>query len=420
MATRRNPPSARPGPFALRPVCLALCLWGSVPAAMALPEGALPTAGRTSVRTTAPGQMEITQGTARAGIDWTRFSIASGETVRIVQPGASSVLLNRVLGNDPSLIFGQLQANGSVYLINPRGIVFGRDSQVNVGSLVASTLSITGDDVASGRLRLGGSGPAGEIRSEGTISASGTVALVAPRITQTGRIEGRRVGLAAAGEVLVDVEGDGLIFFNARNADLDTRLSLLGNVLANGGSAELRAVARAGFADTVLNLEGVVQARTLGQREGRIVIDGGGDGITRVAGTLDVSGAEAGQRGGDVLVQGRRVLLDASARADASGEAGGGSVRIGGDFQGKNPEVRNAERVTVLAGAQLSANALGAGDGGKIVVWSDQATRFLGRAEARGGARGGDGGQVEVSGKAWLDFRGDVDLSAARGKAGTL
>ncbi len=104
---------------------------------------------------------------------------------------------------------------------------------------------------------------------------------------------------------------------------------------ADGGTAEIRAAARAGFADTVLNMEGVVQARSLGMREGHVVIDGGSSGITRVAGTVDVSGRAAGQSGGDALVTGHNVMLDASAAIDAAGDSAGGRVRVGGDFHGQ-------------------------------------------------------------------------------------
>ncbi len=285
--------------FALRPISVAACLLGGAQAAFALPQGAVPTFGQTTVNQTAPGQLNIQQGTQRAGIDWTSFSIGAGERVVVQQPNSSSVLLNRVLGSDPSQIYGSLQSNGSVWLINPRGIVFGAGSRVDVGGLVASTLSITSQDVASGRLVLGrGAAGAGDITSAGSISApGGTVVLAAPQLTQSGSIDARRVGLVAATDVKVNVEGDGLIFFDVRNdGSLPARLSLLGNVSADGGTADIRAAARAGFADTVLNLEGVVRARSIDQRNGQIVIDGGSDGITRVAGTLDASGAKPGQQ----------------------------------------------------------------------------------------------------------------------------
>jgi filamentous hemagglutinin family protein len=419
-AAAATPAQRRRHGIALRQISLAACLAAAAPAGFALPQGEVPTFGEATVSRPAPGRMEIRQTTPRAGLDWTSFSIAAGERVVVQQPSRDAVLLNRVLGDDPSLIYGSLSSNGGVWLINPRGIVFGASSRIDVGSLVASTLAITQDDGASGRLQLGRGAGAGSLRADGDIRADGSVVLVAPQLDVGGRITAPRVGLAAASEVLVDLDGDGLVFFNMRNDALESRLQLLGHVRADGGVADLRAAARAGLAGTVLNLEGVVQARTLGVREGRIAIDGGASGITRIAGTLDAQGHGAGARGGDVLVQGDRILLDRGARIDASGTAGGGSVRVGGDFRGANADVRNAAMVSVRSGALLDASATDLGDAGRVIVWSDEATRFAGHAAARGGARGGDGGLVEVSGKAFLDYRGSANLTAPAGRFGTL
>ncbi|MFM2066605.1 MAG: hypothetical protein RLZZ584_1514, partial [Pseudomonadota bacterium] len=417
--------------FAPCPIRLAVCLLFAMPAAHALPSGATPTSGQTTVQQTSPKQLDIRQTTPRAGLDWTSFSIAAGERVLVSQPGRDSVLLNRVIGNDPSQILGSLQANGSVWLINPRGIVFGAGSQVDVGGLLASTLSLgelgggsSNADFAAGRLSLGRTGNTpGSLRSEGSIRApGGSVVLVAPQLSQGGSIEARRIGLAAATHVNVDVEGDGLIFFNARNdGSLDARLAQLGRLTADGGTAEMRAAARAGFADTVLNMDGVVQARSIGQRNGRVVIDGGRDGVTVVNGQVDVSGtAASGETGGQAQVLGQRVALTGNAVVDASGNAGGGAIRVGGDYQGHNPDLPNAQYTLIQPGASLRADAVAKGQGGSVIVWSDEGTRFLGNISARGGAQGGDGGFAEVSGKLGLDFRGLVDLTAARGQAGTL
>ena len=409
--------------FVLRPVSVAVALAASAPASLALPQGAQVRTGQAEVKLASPTQLNIQQASPRAGIDWTSFSIGSNERVVVSQPDRASVLLNRVVGNDPSLIFGSLQSNGTVWLINPRGIVFGANSRVDVGGLLASTLSISNEDMASGRLLLGRlGGAAGAIRSDGEIQAiDGSVVLVAPQLSQGGRITARRIGLAAASQVEVDVEGDGLIFFNARNdGSLATRLNQLGTLRADGGTVELRAAARAGFADTVLNLEGVVEARSIGRREGRIVIEGGADGVTRVAGRLDASGRGPDERGGDILVLGQQVGLTGGALLDATGLGGGGGIRVGGGFQGHDASLRNAEMVTVQAGARLDASALGQGDGGNLVVWSDRATHFFGSADARGGIASGDGGRVEISGKDYLNFAGNSDRTAPQGKTGLL
>src|ERR1700744_5305065 len=82
----------------------------------------------------------VTQTTQRMIADWTSFSIGSGDTVRFLQPNIDSVALNRVVGGDPSKILGALTANGRVYLQNPNGVLFAKGAQVNVCSLVATTL----------------------------------------------------------------------------------------------------------------------------------------------------------------------------------------------------------------------------------------------------------------------------------------
>ncbi|MBP6901825.1 MAG: autotransporter-associated beta strand repeat-containing protein [Burkholderiaceae bacterium] len=392
--------------------------------AWALPQGGVGTSGGVSWQQTAPGQLQITQSTPRAAIDWQQFSIAAGEQLRIAQPDAAAILFNRVTGADPSLILGRLQANGRVFLSNPRGVIFGAGSQVDVGGLVATTLRLDGTSLAQGRWRLhGDAASSGELRAEGEIRApGGTVALIAPSLSVGGSITAARLGLAAVQSVEVDVDGDGLIFFNARADDLDARLRLLPSARLQAGSAELRARARAGFADTVLNLDGVVRAQGLALRDGQVVVDGGSAGITRVAGELQADGA-GGLRGGEITVLGQDLLVESGARLEASGALGGGQLRLGGDFQGRLAGLYpHARQLLVRPGAQLLADATQSGDGGLVVLWSAQATRFGGQASARGGLLGGDGGLVEVSSAGWLDFRGQVDLRAgpAGGRAGTL
>ena len=321
-----------------------------------------------------------------------------------------------------------MSSNGKIFLVNPYGVVFGAGARVDVGGLVASTLSIANSDFLAGHYSLTSADPGapaqrGEVRNEGTISApGGMVALAGPTVSNTGTIvaNGGRVGMVAANAVSVDVEGDGLLFFQTSATEARNRLEQLGRIQADGGSIEMRAAARGAFADTVLNMAGIVQAKTIGSRGGRIVIDGGGEGITAVSGRLDASGLAAGERGGDVIVQGQKVLIDRAARVDVSGDAGGGGIRVGGDFQGANPEVRNAEETIVMPGSELRADALTRGDGGKVVIWSDGSTTFNGSITARGGALAGDGGSVETSGKHGLTISvGQVTASAAAGTPGT-
>ncbi|MHC4984482.1 MAG: hypothetical protein ACYTF6_15110, partial [Planctomycetota bacterium] len=123
--------------------------------------------------------------------------------------------------------------------------------------------------------------------------------------------------------------------------------------------------------------------------------------------------------GGEVQVLGEDVAITGNATIDASGDLGGGQVLIGGDYQGSNPDVLNAFRTQVEAGSVVRADALSIGDGGKVIVWSDECTRFSGAVSAAGGPLGGNGGLVEVSG-GYLDFQGQVCTLAPKGTVGTL
>ncbi|MGZ5266029.1 MAG: beta strand repeat-containing protein, partial [Caldimonas sp.] len=417
----------RRGRFALHPLSFAICL-GLSGAALALPQGGRVVAGDATISKPSTDSEVIRQTTDKAIVDWKSFSIAAGEKVRFYQPSSTSVTLNRVTGFDPSYILGQMSSNGKIFLVNPYGVVFGAGARVDVGGLVVSTLSIANNDFLAGRYSLTSVDPdapaqRGAIRNEGTISSpGGLVVLAGPSVSNTGTIvaNGGRVGLVAANAVSVDVEGDGLLFFQTSATEAKNRLEQLGRIQADGGTVEMRAAARGAFADTVLNMTGVVQARAIGSREGKIVIDGGSDGVTAVSGRLDATGLAAGERGGSVTVAGQRVLLDNGSVVEASGNAGGGSIRIGGGFHGADSDIHNAEVTGVASGAVARADATESGDGGKVAIWADGTTRFYGTVSAQGGKTAGDGGFVEVSGKQNLVFRGDVSTLAPKGKNGTL
>ncbi|MCY2987772.1 MAG: hypothetical protein NTY19_07905, partial [Planctomycetota bacterium] len=153
---------------------------------------------------------------------------------------------------------------------------------------------------------------------------------------------------------------------------------------------------------------------------GQVYLDAGSQGTTLVSGVIDVSAREPGQVGGTIHLLGDRVGLIDNTRIDASGSSGGGTVLIGGDYQGKNRSIRNASRTYVGPDTEIVADAIDAGNGGRVIVWADEVTRFHGTITARGGAMAGNGGFVETSGKGSLVFDGRVDTSAPAGSLGTL
>src|SRR4051812_39818789 len=186
-------PGSRP-PYAL--AVLALMMF-SFEAAHAAPFGGVVAAGGAGIASTGT-RTTITQTTSSAVINWQGFGVAAGESVRFQQPGSSSVTLNRVLGPDPSAIFGSLSANGKVFLVNPAGVLFGPGASVNVGGLVASTLNITDGDFMGGRYPFSGGGR-GAVVNQGTITADGGyVALLGTEVSNHGVISARLGSVALA------------------------------------------------------------------------------------------------------------------------------------------------------------------------------------------------------------------------------
>ncbi|WP_298600292.1 autotransporter-associated beta strand repeat-containing protein, partial [uncultured Zoogloea sp.] len=407
----------------LRPLVAALLL-ALCPRAFALPTDPTVVAGQAVVRGAGGNSLVIDQASGKAAIDWRSFNIGAGEAVRFNQPSAAAMTVNRVTSNNPSEILGLITAPGSVFLINPSGIIFGRSAVVDVGSLVASTLTASTADLLTGRaVFTAAPGGSGAVRNEGSIVAApgGSVSLIGTRVSNSGSIStpGGTTGLIAGERVSVDFEGDGLVRYQVDAAAARALVEHSGQISADGGRVALQAGARDVLVDTVLNVEGVVRARGISQRGGEIYLDGGTRGSVLVSGTLDASGTAPGTAGGQLRVLGENVGLVGSARLDASGDAGGGSVLVGGNYQGGGPE-HNATRAFVGSGVTINADALARGNGGRVITWADDWTRFYGTVSARGGAAGGDGGFVEVSGKQNLAFAGSVVTTAPQGRTGTL
>ncbi len=396
---------------------------------LAGPMGEQVAAGTATVSRPDAATTLINQQSQKAVIDWQRFSIAAREQVRFQQPGAGSVALNRVIGTDPSAIYGRLIANGQIFLVNPSGVLFGPGSQVSVQGLLATTHDIGNADFMAGRYTFAGqSYPLADaaVSNQGNLVAGegGYVVLAGDYAANSGVIEARlgQVALASGNRFTLDFDGDRLIGLDVDGASLARRAGVenFGTIVADGGRVVMTAKVAEELAATVVNNEGLVQARSIEERNGEIILQGGDFGVVANRGTLDASGGGAGETGGSVRMLGEKVGLLAQGTVDVSGASGGGTALIGGDYQGKNPDLANAAATYVSQDAVVRADATENGDGGKVVVWADDATRFYGRILARGGEQAGDGGFVEVSGKRYLDFRGAVDTRASNGGAGTL
>lgn len=277
--------------------CLMLGLGAS---AYALPTGGVVAAGGASI-TSSASTTTITQSTANTVINWQSFGIAAGQTVQFVQPGSTSVALNRVLGADPSSIMGNLSANGRVFLLNPNGVLFGSGASVNVGGLVASTMSLSDARFMAGDYAFTDAG-SGSVVNLGNITAAdgGYVALMGKTVSNQGVISARlgSVVLAAGNAVTMDVAGDGLLNMSVAQGAVNALVENGGLIRADGGRVLLTAQAAGDLLHTAVNNTGVIQAQTIGNRNGTILLLGDmQSGTMNVGGTLDASAPNGGNGG---------------------------------------------------------------------------------------------------------------------------
>lgn len=364
------------------------------------------------------------------------FGLSAGEIAHFLsQPNIENILA-RVTGGNPSLINGLLQVSGGnshLYLMNPAGIVFGNNASLNVpGDFFATTatgIGFGGDRVfqAIGSndydSLLGmptsfdfGIDNAAPIINAGNLSV-GTghnIMLTGGTIINTGQLNapGGNITIAAIpGTNRVKISQAGMIL----SLEPDIPTSATGNPLTL----------------TALDLPALlVGAESQGvetglktNNTGEIQLASGENipwetGTAIVTGNVDVSLGTLGSVGGNVGIFGDRLGLF-NANIDASGDSGGGTVLIGGEYQGLG-DLPTGDRVYIDANSTINADAISEGDGGRVIVWADDATGFQGDISARGGSISGDGGFVEVSGKDTLIFEGFVDVSTTNGKEGTL
>ncbi|EKC4779432.1 filamentous hemagglutinin N-terminal domain-containing protein [Salmonella enterica] len=370
---------------------------------------------------TSGNQMTIHQQTQNMATNWHSFDIGKNNTVQFVQPDSSSVALNRVTGGSGSQIMGTLKANGQVFILNPNGVLFGKNARVNVAGLVASTKNINPEDFMKGQYTLSGEGnPGAQVINQGSLTTTkgGYIVLAADQVKNSGTIttpSGKTV-LAAGKTVTLQLDNGGLTSVSVDGSVVNALVDNRGLISATNGQVFLTARGKDMLLNTVVNNSGTIEAKGLESRGGEIVLNGGDSGVVNQSGLL-LADSHAGP-GGKITVEGQNIHLAANSRTSATGKTGGGEVYVGGGWQGKDSHIRNASKVVMDKTATVDVSATDAGSGGTAVLWSDDYTNFRGAILAKGGALSGDGGRVETSSHNNLQAFGDVDTSASAGHGG--
>lgn len=333
--------------------------WAASGAAFANPDGLLQSQGLDPANPVAAtgNTLTINQSDPMAILHWQQFNIAPNEVTRFVQPSTQAMALNRIFDANPSRIFGSLQANGSVILLNPNGVLFGPGAQVNVNGLVASSLNLTDANFLNGHYLFEGAPLGGAVKNAGTIEtgSGGFVYLLAPNVENSGIInspEGH-IALAAGTTAYLSNRPDGRGFLIEVTAPAGEALNLK-DLVADGG--------RINVIGRVVNQSGLIQANSVRERAGRIELfaservniqaesrtfaRGGADGVSpggtvialadkRTGATrfeegaqIDVSGGGIGGDGGFVELSGSDISLGGHVRGLAGPGFRGGTLLI--------------------------------------------------------------------------------------------
>lgn len=356
----------------------------------------------------------INQSTQKASINWSTFSIGVNETVNFNQPNVSSITLNRVVGNEKSVIDGALNANGQVWILNSNGVLFNKNASINTSGLLATTKSLNDADFQAGNYTFTGDSKASVINL-GTIDITNNsyAALLANTVSNEGTIKAIKgtIALVGADAFNINLNGNSLVNLTVTKGVLDALVENKGALIANGGEIYLTTNAVNDLLKGVVNNTGIIEAQTLDDVTGKIELYAHG-GTTNVNGTLDASAPISGN-GGFIETSGETVHLAKSLYVTTNatqGKTGNWLIdpatyliaTSGGNETGaslatrllsSNIEIQADNTITVNDAVSWSANKLTLNSGGDIalnanLIATGTATLALyyGQSSANGGS----------------------------------
>jgi len=410
--------------------------------AYANPEGENTVAGSATFDRSTPNTLTVNTASNNTIINYNSFSIAANETTRFNQPSANSAVLNRVVGVDPSSIYGTLSSNGKLFLVNPNGILFGPGSQVNAPAIVASTLDIANDDFLKGNYNFFKNGENAFVINQGRLAASpgGYIALLSQAVNNQGVViadlgtvalaSGEKITLALDSLAQISVVVDDAVKSEVIGPDgqkIDSAIKNSGTIQANGGKVILTAKVLNDVFDYAVNNTGLIQAKSVVNHDGVVELVASGAPIINIgkieAGTVNVTVTNAGfinkgqiitdgsldlPNGGRIVIEAATVLQQGKITANAVENGTAGQVSIVSVFS------------TLLdEGSSTEAHAVGiVGNGGRILINSTGGNTVVNKnstIDVSAGAISGNAGFIEISAYKQLGFFGILSGRAPPG-----
>jgi filamentous hemagglutinin family protein len=327
-----------------------------LPVVLANPAGPNVVGGQAAVSGLGTSAVTITQASQAAVINWQSFNIAPNEVTRFIQPNVQAIALNRIFDAHPSQILGQLQANGTVILQNQNGILFGRDAQVNVGGLVATSLNLSASDFLRGYYSFQGSGVEGWVKNAGTIHAGQNgVYLLAPNVENSGIITspGGQIVLGAGKSAFLSNHPDGSGFLAEITAPTGTAVNVK-DLIADGGHVTM--------AGQVVNQSGLIQANSIREKNGKIEL------LASEALTLADGSRTLARGGSDGISAGGTIKAIADLKTGTATFQKGAVIDVSGGKNGGNGGFAEVSGAAVKLGGQFLGRALPGFTGGRFLI----------------------------------------------------
>lgn len=304
----------------LAPLAMAMALVG---VAHAAPTDGQVVAGQANIAQIG-AVTNINQASQNAVINWQDFGIKAHETVNFHQPSSEAVTLNRVIGNQRSVIDGAMNANGKVFIQNEHGTLIGKNAQINVGSLVATTAKISDDDFMKGNYRFDNA--QGSIENLGHISVpqGGVVALIAPIVKNSGTIVAPqgKVLLASANSFSITLPDNANFSYTLDKGTLQGLVDNKGAIIADGGRIVLTALGADTVKKSLIKHTGLIQANTVRNVNGVIELVGDLDNSALdVSGSLKAEG-KGDDKGGLIETSASTVKIDDNAQVSTQADNG--------------------------------------------------------------------------------------------------
>ncbi|BAK70209.1 beta strand repeat-containing protein [Aliarcobacter butzleri] len=233
------------------------------------PTGGIVTSGNANISQNG-NTTNINQSSQKATINWQSFGIKNGETVNFNQPNSNSITLNRVIGNEKSIIDGALNANGQVWILNSNGTLFGKNAKVNTSGLLVTTKNISDDDFQKGNYSFRGDSKA-SIENLGNISSEKYSSFIANSVVNNGtiKVHSGTINLTGASEFSISLDENSNISLKVTKGVLDALVENNNLLIANGGNVYLTTNAKNELLKGVVNNSGIIEANSLDDITGK-------------------------------------------------------------------------------------------------------------------------------------------------------